>query len=127
MGFLQKLKFWKKDEDDLFTDIGTGSSLGPSGTDTTAGLGGTGSIGQYPESETIRGPDFGLGKPEQYLQSARQTPAPQQYPSQQSMMDKDLQIISSKLDAIKALVDHINQRLENLEHSGKTKELSRGW
>ncbi len=126
MSVFSKLKFWKKDEDDLFKDTDFGASLGPSapGTDSTAGLGGTEPLGAYPDTQMVKGPDFGLGQPgSSYPQYPRQVAAPQQV-SQQTLMEKDLEIISSKLDAIKALVDHVNQRLENLERSSR---ISKGW
>ena len=46
--------------------------------------------------------------------SARESFAPYQAPSA-APMSKDLELISAKLDALKAILDNINQRLTNLE------------
>lgn len=59
----------------------------------------------------------GLGMPPQMppitpMQHAVMQPVP---PPQEVTVDKDLEVISSKLDAIRANLDSINQRLANLE------------
>ncbi len=98
MAIWEKLKFWKKDELPVLPDIGAATPL--------------------PEEEKFgRGfemPDHPAFGPQQ--QGYGQFPSSQQmqYPQQQ-VRDKDLEIISAKLDAIKANVESISQRMERLE------------
>lgn len=118
MGLFSKLKFWKHDEG--FGDLGGG--LGDMG-DTPPGLDdSTGSFreteelsklppGTYPEGDnlTIRG------------SSAFQRELPPQQPRLHSTTlqgyssGPDLELVSSKLDTIKAMLESVNQRLETLE------------
>ncbi|MEM3126519.1 MAG: hypothetical protein QW331_00415 [Candidatus Woesearchaeota archaeon] len=99
MSILDKLMFWKK-KDEL-PDI-EGLSTSPSA---------------LPEEER-----FGRGyeMPEHPVFGGSQPPSQQfrefqqQFP-QQPARDRDMEIISAKLDAIKANVESISQRLERLE------------
>lgn len=56
--------------------------------------------------------------PQQYAQPFTPPPIPTIQPLQQvqpSITSKDIEIISAKLDAIKAMLDNLNQRIANLE------------
>ncbi len=142
MGMLDKLKFWKKKDafPSLKLDIpqaaGAGSGMGGFGQDATAGLGGTGALGGMKETEiSLRG--FGAETIEE--QPARLTPAPlggssygggfgqpQQAP-RADIMAKDIEIISSKLDTLRATIDSINQRLANIEAYMNDQKRRGGW
>jgi hypothetical protein len=119
MGFLDKLAFWKKKDE--FEGIG----LGDKGQSLSSGLGspdfgmGTGMEGGYglptqPAQPTAAQPMQQPSYPQSYTQPSFQ-PQFQQSPQQTTSTEKDLEIISSKLDAIRATIDSINQRLANLE------------
>lgn len=121
MSVLDKLMFWKKKDE--FSDIGLdiGKDVGGSGmslgkADTGFGAQGDLGLGSTPE------PNFGAQPPRQPSTPSFQQP-PQQFaqPSfqQQSHNDysvsKDIEVISSKLDALRAGIESINQRLANIE------------
>jgi len=113
MAFFDKLKFWKHKE-----DLDIGKDLGKS-------------FGKEPD---INIPDFGkspmdipsedFGKPISTTQhgrlpfpeqEVRHTPVVPQPQWQGYKEDSEMQVISAKLDALKASLDSINQRLMNLE------------
>jgi hypothetical protein len=117
MGFFSKLAFWKKKDE--FESLGLGekgASLGPDlsssdlGLSTASGLeGGYGLPTQPTQQPTPPQPSFQQQPSYQQFQQ----PSPQQ--PQGFTAEKDLEIISSKLDALRAALDSINQRLANLE------------
>jgi|ETNmetMinimDraft_2_1059921.scaffolds.fasta_scaffold33756_4 hypothetical protein len=132
MSMFGKLAFWKKKEDSLGLDLGAQPGQG---FDQNLGL--EGDIGKSPElglEQTGQEPGgFGEGFNEQ---SAIQQPSlSKESVSQTGMreteinipgaagerrpgevgMNKDVELISSKMDAIKAEVQTINQRLANIE------------
>ena len=113
MGFFSKIAFWKKKDDlgDLGKDFGLDKDLGLD-------------IGQGPS------PDLGMGiepapmqQPYQKYPSFQQQPSfqPQtvfqqpSYTSDNYIASKNLEVISSKLDALRASLESINQRLANIE------------
>ncbi|MBI3027240.1 hypothetical protein HYY70_03930 [Candidatus Woesearchaeota archaeon] len=123
MGFFDKLAFWKKKDelDDLGKDFGLGKDLGLD-------------IGAGPS------PDLGMGlEPSQTQQPMQKYPSfqtqqtqsgfqmqpsflpaqPTQQPSFSGdsgyINSKNLEVISSKLDALRAALESINQRLANIE------------
>lgn len=116
MAFFDKLAFWKKkdDIDDLGKDLGLGKdfdfSSGPS-PDLGMGLEAP-SQQQMPQIQKY--PSF---------QQPTQNPLPYPEPSYQPSFNqsdsyiasKNLEVISSKLDALKATMESINQRLANIE------------
>ena len=131
-----KLKFWKKEPEFDFREPlpATGNdpltAFGPApgeqlglGMDRTEGLGGTGPLDPYQGNSqaTDFGQDVIRGK-QDYL---RELPSAQPRLAQTSLqapgetVAKDLEIISSKLDAIKAMVESVNQRLEHLERNSR--------
>ena len=135
MGIFGKLAFLKKKDEfdlgldkggDLGPDLGMGdmgmSSHGmpPMGHD--AGMG-KGSESYGPDPFAQRQPSFGQS---QYPSYPQQQPFQQNYPQPPSYGDsgvgKDIEVISSKLDALRALMDSINQRLANLEHIARGDE-----
>lgn len=112
MGFFSKIAFWKKkdDLDQLGKDLGIDKDLG---LNSGAGL----------------SPDLGMGIDANQAQPFQKYPSfqPQQgfqSPSFQQpsygtndsyIASKNLEVISSKLDALRASLESINQRLANIE------------
>ncbi len=139
MGMLDKLKFWKKDDEfgdlDLDKDLGMDSNLGlgvDSNTGIESGLGldkpPSHNIPKIPESfeESI-----GQEKQDNFNPyESPKRPDPMQQPMQQQqpvssnihnqdLLRKDLEIISAKLDVLKSSLDTINHRLSSLEQKEK--------
>jgi len=131
MGILDKIMFWKKKDE--FADIGLGDKenlafgdqfgqpganqpgLGPTPGMDQGGMGPLPSpAGQAPPGPSM--PSFSPSSPPQYQQ-------PPSYGNpQQEVESKNLEIISSKLDAIRASMESLNQRLANLEAIAKGEE-----
>ncbi len=119
MGFFGKIFGKKKEEFDFSppkdSDLGLGADFGAE--DTTAGLGGT---------AELAGPDTRAKQPlptlepvpEQSFQQARQWQPQPSFQSHDSayIISKNLEVISSKLDALQAAIESLNQRLINLEN-----------
>ena len=117
MGFFGKLAFWKKKDEleDLGKDIGLDKDFG---LDMGAGP----------------SPDLGIGiepppqaqQPYQKYPSFQQPSFQQQFQPQPAFQQpaygndtyinlKNLEVISSKLDALRATLESVNQRLANIE------------
>ena len=130
MGILDKVMFWKKKDE--FADVGLGDKenlafgdefgqqpgANPQGMGAATGLGPEHGMGQdYGQQPIQQGqpsiPSF--SPPQQYQQ-------PPTYSPQQELETKSLEVISSKLDAIRASIDSLNQRLANLEAIAKGEE-----
>jgi hypothetical protein len=132
MGIFRKLAFWKKqDLDSPDLDSGFDKEFGTL-PDQTPGLGGS-SFEQLPDSsesqfqneETITDPRVASQFNQENRPNRSLEPSPLQRYSGGSPMEKDLELLSSKLDAIKALVDNMNQRLENIERMQKESQYKR--
>ena len=133
MGILDKLMFWKKEDE--FADIGLGDKenlpfgdqfgtppggANPPGLGSTPGMDqggmapGSSPAGSTPPQPSM--PSFGAPSPQpQY------SPQPS-YNPQQDLESKNLEVISSKLDAIRASIESLNQRLANLEAIARGEE-----
>jgi hypothetical protein len=148
MSIFGKLAFWKKEGDALGPDLGLGESQPGQGFDQDLGIGGD--IGKSPElglGETGQEPG-GFGDP--HDQSAIQQPSlSKELVSGAGMREssinvpgaaregkpgevgvgKDVELISSKMDAIRAEVQTINQRLANIERmiEGQGERQRRSW
>tara|TARA_Y100000310_G_C20613316_1_gene779191 strand:+ start:677 stop:1102 length:426 start_codon:yes stop_codon:yes gene_type:complete len=133
---MDKLMFWKKKDD--FSDLGLGNKdplgknpLGKNlafgddfglGGQQPTGLGPTGvdqlSTGmqspQAPPQQSYPQPSFQPQQP-QFQQPRYENP-------QQDMTAKNIELISSKLDALRASVESVNQRLANLEAVARGEE-----
>ncbi|MCK5283005.1 MAG: hypothetical protein KAK00_06355 [Nanoarchaeota archaeon] len=132
MGFLNKLAFWKK-EDDLGIDKGFNSDMkgmdfgAPNDFGSSNDLSLSSSKGM-PDVSNFRG--VGDVQEQQQMNqtlaqpfSSSPSPAfnsPQNF--QQPKSTNDLELISAKLDAIKATMDAINQRIANLERAAYPEE-----
>ena len=121
MSFFSKLAFWKKKDeiDELGKDLGIDKDLGldiGTGPSPDLGMGIDANQAQQPYQ---RYPSF--QQPQQGFQSAsfQSQPVFQQQPSYNSndnfIASKNLEVISSKLDALRASIESINQRLANIE------------
>lgn len=99
MGILDKVKFWKKD-----TALKDETAMPPMGEER--GMPAT--------------PDFGAPRPYPApppSQPSYPSPTPAQQPRafQERFSSRDMEMINAKLDAIKANLESINQRIANLE------------
>ena len=118
MGFFNKLAFWKKkdDLDNLGKDLGLdkefGLDLGAPSPDLGMGIE---PAQQQPYQKYPSFQQSGF----QPQPSFQPQPAYQQQPSYSSndnfIASKNLEVISSKLDALRASIESINQRLANIE------------
>jgi len=138
MAFLDKLMFWKK-KDDFDTNIGN------FGADNTFGTGaGTGAPDMGYGNQDFGMPEaqFGQQLPTSQFGQAppmfpgtsqgagfpQPTPFAPQQSQQDFMVGKDIEIISAKLDSLRAYLDSINQRLANIERIAMgDQEKRRGW
>jgi len=122
MGFLGKLMFWKKGDE--FAEIG----LGDKGINPKMDLG----LGQDLGPGATIEQGFGLQPspgtpPQQPIQPSfnppnMSAPNPPPMQSQDYAISKDLEVVSSKLDALRASLDSINQRLASLESIARGEE-----
>jgi|TARA_B100002003_G_C13626903_1_gene321032 hypothetical protein len=129
MGFLGKLAFWKKKDD--FADLGLGDKPNSPGMD----------LGLGPETAPGANIDQGFGmQPSPGMPAQQQmqppssfnapsfnapnmgAPSPQPMQGQDYAMSKNIEVVSSKLDALRASLDSINQRLTNLESIARGEE-----
>lgn len=128
MGFLDKLMFWKKKDE--FENIGLGEKGTPTGLDLGLGpdLGAGTDLGQ---GLSMQPPGSQPSMQQPSLQQPPQQPsfsAPNMQPQAQNQdytTNKNLEVISSKLDALRASLDSINQRLANLERIAGGEEQQR--
>jgi len=108
MGIMDKVLFWKqKDELGIRDDLGLAQPHMPA---DDLGL---------PASDYGQQPQF--GQQQQVGQSAQQQMESIES-SKSYTSNKDLEVISAKLDAIKATIESINQRLASLERMAGTEE-----
>lgn len=123
MGILDKIMFWKKDD---FSSLGLGDdddfSMG-SAPETTPNFSqepkkplpgemtGTSEMPPGMGSEEPKG--YGMPKYEELQQ--QQQPQRRDMPNMYPQSNKDMEIISAKLDSIRASLESMNTRLANLE------------
>ena len=137
MGFMDKVMFWKKDEmdfDDLDKgmDFGSGQDFGMGqdrlnmGASQAPGME-SGELGlqtqqQNPPMQTQDEIDYseGFSMPKRSItrrEPVQPSPTPtQQFPQEQNTIsEKNFEILSNKLDSIKSSLESINHRLNLLE------------
>lgn len=119
MAFFDKLAFWKKKDDlgdlgkdlGLDKDLGLGMDTGPS-PDLGMGL-------EPPQQQPFQKyPSFqqnNLSQPSFQPQPAFQASQQPSYQGDSYINSKNLEVISSKLDALRATMESISQRLANIE------------
>lgn len=118
MGFFDKLTFWKKKDEfgdlgkDFGKDLGLDTNQSPS---PDLGMG----LEPLPSQQPFQKyPSF---PPQQNFQAPNFQSPPsfqQAYPPASNdsyIASKNLEVISSKLDALKASIDSLNQRVANIE------------
>lgn len=137
MGFLDKLKFWgKKKEPGLekAPEFGKAPDFGK-GEDIKLPEFGKSALDVPPEEfgKPIETTQYGKPPfPEHEMTGLRES-APnvprgmQQQPWQGFRESSEMQVISAKLDALKASLDSINQRLANLERIAQGEQPQRRW
>ena len=117
MGILGKLAFWKKKDEfgDISKDLGLGkdSGLGEMSPDLGLGLETT-RPDMYPSYQQPSQPQPPI---QQSFPPFQQQPygASSMYNDQNYVTSKNIEVISSKLDALRATLDSVNQRLANIE------------
>ena len=134
MGILDKVMFWKKKDE--FADAGLGGKDnlafgddfgqgGFPGQNAAPGAGLGSDVGgrnfgsysqQYPQPQGFPQQQSFSQQPSFPQQPSFSQPYPQPgFNPQQEVESKNLEIISSKLDALRASIESLNQRLANLE------------
>ena len=118
MGILSKLAFWKKKDEfsDIGKDLGLDKDVGMgSEANNDFGLGfETTKADKYPSFQQPQQPS-NFSQPQNLQYSYAPPSYPQQYQDQNYVTTKNLEVISSKLDALRASLDSVNQRLANIE------------
>ncbi len=117
MGMFDKLAFWKKKDDefglnDLDKSLNMPTGL-PSGGEQSAGSGGSLGSNLNLNSQPFSQQQSQFQQPQQFEFSQPQYNSYQQ--DQSYTLQKEMEVISIKLDAIKAAIENISQRLANLE------------
>jgi len=133
----EKLMFWKKEEPDLGM---LGEEAPMFGEESKfQGLEPKDELGLPKEKEPTFGaapPMPGIEHTEESAFGASQSERPEAFqPVQQQspvsitpdMLSKDLQIISSKLDTVKAQLENMSQRIANIEKKAYEGERQEGW
>ena len=119
MGILNKLLFWRR-EDEVDFDKLAEDQLKKSAHDDL-GIEPSPDFEEkplFPEQEPAR-PTMARGSP------YKQTTFPQQAAFAQETIEKDLELISSKLDTIKAMLSSLDQRTANLERAAGVEQQKR--
>jgi len=113
MSIFGKLKFWKS------VELGLGDELAmPKGNLPTDELGlESPSLQKTPQMQQMQTPETFQEPVRPYIQQPQQ---PQYYGP-----NKDLELVAAKLDALKATLDNINQRLASLERVAYGEEQQR--
>ena len=137
MGILDNLMFWKKDKFDLdslgkdlsaLPDPNTG--LEPNlGLNQNMGMPNSASdpLAQPQQFQSFQTPQSaGLApdpsRPQSFNSLNREQQQQRLAPQAQTHMAKDLEIISSKLDALKSALESVSQRLANLERMAQDQQ-----
>lgn len=120
MGIFNKLAFWKKD-DDLDFDKMADHSLGDLGQPTDDGLATDGlNTDPFGKNPTMQSSSFPSSTPsvapEPEMPAAPEPMTQSKVPNQNyPLPNRELELISSKLDTIKAILTSLDQRTANLE------------
>lgn len=139
MSFFDKIAFWKKDDDPLanldtdFTKPLSATGAPPSTFDSNFSQTSYGQQNNNFNSQSFGQSSFGSSNSGFGQNNFEVRPVQQpQSPSMGNMDHRELEIVSSKLDAIKAMLESINQRLANVERIAMAEETDarkrqRGW
>ena len=142
MGMLDKMKFWKKD-DDLSLDNNPFGNVDNSQNNNSF----MDSNNSFSGNSLDKSMDNSLNEPlhnnnsfsssnsqqqnsfndptsaTEMIKNGKISEVKQQIHPNQDVMQKDIEILSSKLDAIKAGIESMNQRLQNIERIQKNGEV----
>ena len=134
MGILNKILFWRHDDEfdfDSLADKDLGKAplhddpLGldqkPEGLEEASSFDEIGRQGDFSETRPAY-PSSSPSRPQASPFAARQ---PAAVPA--SMHDRDLELISSKLDTVKAILSSMDQRISNLERAAGVERKERLW
>jgi len=124
MGILDKIMFWKKKDE--FADLGLGDkenlAFGDDFGSKQMGLDQPG-FGQPATSQpSAFGTQAPPSIPAQQPQFQQQYQQPKFESPQQDLNSKNLEIISTKIDTLRASLESINQRLANIENIARGDE-----
>ncbi|MBN2566845.1 hypothetical protein JXB02_02040 [Candidatus Woesearchaeota archaeon] len=134
MGIFDRLMFWKKDDGlgdmpGLDTPVGHDLGLPDAGADP---MGQQQNLGMPTQDDSF-GADAGPSRPGSFSSSSYSQPSyghsQAGSSSHEIIVGKEIEIISSKLDAIRVSIESINQRLSNIERiaSGEQSKRDRYW
>lgn len=138
MSVFGKLAFWKKKEEDIGMDMGAPPDLGL-GPAPDLGLGMGGMPGAEPGGPaTMGGPSLPAAEPSPMGMAATPPAAPVAMPRPPGLEAAEpirpapagghqMELVSAKLDGIRAALDVMNQRLKNLEEMAKRGEEEHSW
>ena len=126
MSLFSKLAFWKKDDDLNFDnladkELNQGTAEGGMPVHDNLGL---------EEKSPFGDPPTELNQANEPFSPQRSAEVPPQQPTQQlTSGNRDLELISSKLDTIKAILGSLDQRIANLEKLsvGENKKEEKLW
>ena len=121
MGILNKLLFWRHD-DELDFDRLANEQLKTGIKDDPFGLNQPDIEERSPFPEEHGRPTTARGSPYKQTNFQQQAPA---FPQPTENITKDLELISSKLDTIKAMLSSLDQRTANLERAAGVQQQQR--
>ena len=122
MGILNKILFWRHDDELDFDKLADQQLKTGLKDDPLLDQPDFEERSPFPEQEPIR-PTTARGSP--YKQTTYQQP-PTSFSQSTENMQKDLELISSKLDTIKAMLSSLDQRTANLERAAGVQQQQRG-
>lgn len=121
MGFLNKLMFWKKNDE--FDFDGAAQEFEKKAPKDQFGFNQADPFGEEKSPFTESTAPLGRELPP----SAQQTATRQMMGSPTGGMDRDLELISSKLDTLKAMLTSLEQRMANLERAAGVEQKRNLW
>jgi len=136
MSFLNKLAFWKKDDDFNFDalaekEISRGHQGGAlSEADMNLSTGSATEFGDTDSGIPSSSSGLNFGQQKDPLTSASIYPssrAPVAPGSHLETRDRELELISSKLDTVKVLLSSLDQRVANIEKAAGVEQKQRLW
>ena len=130
MGMFNKIKFWQKHDDFSLDENPFGNNDTPQNNsmdtfdnannpldNTAQDSSSSFSLNKNNEQNNINNPTSAI----EMIKNGKITDVKEELHPEHISMQKDLEILSSKLDAIKMGIESMNQRLENLERMQKQK------
>lgn len=119
MSFLNKLAFWKKDDEFNDADLGLDNGFDPSNDFNQPNDFNNPNSGVSPNDFIERQPmqNQNYAQPNMNPTDNYQVASPVHHEDMSGkMMSKDIELVSYKIDALRASIDSLNQRVINIEH-----------